>query len=466
MSHQKTIVFYLLMLISFSGYGQQRFWIHNKDSSGLKSIIKKPVVCSDWLQSCTYSLNLDEVQTLVKKGIVIQRVKSFKQHRTVCSNNTLSYAMEQIEAETFIKKGLDGQGVKIGIIDGGFLEANENPMLAHFFENNLVMFYKDYITPDLPPYDGSRGLDDGHGAEVWQQIGGYSKKKDILFGLATGSSYYLARTDHGAYEKRQEEDLLIEAMEDMHEMGVKLINVSLGYSVDYKDPSENYKPSQMDGKTTAIAQAVEIAALEKGMLIVVSAGNEAQDAWRTLSTPGDAEHALTVGSSKFKLWDKMNYSSIGPEYTDFVKPDISVYSTMGTSFAAPIVTGMAACLWQLDTTLTNLEIIELFHKAGNFYPYPNNYVGYGVPTCNRLLNLTQGQSPSEPKVIRTSRDRFKIPNDFESKIIVAYHKKAQKNVISRENMRPSGKKLKIKKIEGSTQTTLLTGQDIIEIFWK
>ena len=115
----------------------------------------------------------------------------------------------------------------------------------------------------------------------------------------------------------------------------------------------------MDGKSTAIARAVEIATTQKGMLIVVAAGNEARDAWQTLSTPGDAQHALTVGASKFDIWDKMDYSSIGPDYTDFVKPDISVYSTLGTSYSTPIVTGLVACIWQMDSTLTNLEIIDI-----------------------------------------------------------------------------------------------------------
>ncbi len=67
-----------------------------------------------------------------------------------------------------------------------------------------------------------------------------------------------------------------------------------------------------------IARAVDHAFYEKNMLVVVSAGNEgANVGWRVVSTPGDAKGALSVGATKLRVWDKMDYSSIGPESLSF-----------------------------------------------------------------------------------------------------------------------------------------------------
>ncbi|MFY0606176.1 MAG: S8 family serine peptidase [Cyclobacteriaceae bacterium] len=378
----------------------------------------------------------------------------------------LGFALEQIEAEKFIELGLNGAGVKVGIIDGGFLKANKDKSLSHFFENELVKSYKDYITPDMEEYGGAAGLDDNHGTEVWQLIGGLNRDKNIQFGLATAAEYYLARTDHGAYEKRIEEDYLIQAMEDMEKEGVKLINISLGYNVGFKSPEANYKVSQMDGKTTKLAKAVDYAALNKGMLIVVAAGNDAKTKWKIIDTPADAKYALTVGASKFKIWDKMSYSSIGPDFTDFVKPDISVYSTLGTSYSTPVVTGMAACLWQLKPELTNFEMMEIFKRAGNFYPYPNNYLGYGVPTASSLLKVIQGDSIPKLEPISTNKSIHKISVDEGLNYIVGFHKKDGYKVIKRLVYRPKNNKIKVKKVEGSTQSSILLGQEALEIFWQ
>ena len=221
----------------------------------------------------------------------------------------------------------------------------------------------------------------------------------------------------------------------------------------------------MDGKTSMVARAVDYAAKERGMLIIVAAGNEGSIKWQTLSTPADARYALTVGSSKQKVWDKMDYSSIGPNYTAFVKPDIAVYSTEGTSFSAPVVTGMAACIWQMDTSLTNFEIIELFQKAGNFYPYPNNYLGYGVPTCEEILKVYDNQQRALNQPIHSNKNfvSIKIPDDV--KYTVAFHKMDSVHVLHRIIYRQNGK-LKIKRPEGVVQTSILLDQQVKEIFWE
>lgn len=460
-----------LVLLLLSGpllQAQDKYWVyHQKDHSpDIKNVLPQPENCSEWLQACTYYLTDDQLRQLAGVGVKTTPVLTLIA-KSSPADPPLGFALEQVEAQQFIQKGLTGKGVKIGIIDGGFLDADKKKNLTHLFEKGLVKAYKDYVTPDMKAYGGTRGLDDDHGTEVWNLIGGVDSQKNIRFGLATEAEYYLARTDHGGYERRIEEDFFIEALEWMDSLGVKLVNASVGYNLGFTDPAENYKTSQMDGKTTAIARAVEIAATQKGMLIVVAAGNEGTvKNWQILSTPGDAEHSLTVGASKFSVWDKMNFSSIGPDFVDYVKPDVAVYSTTGTSYSTPVITGMAACIWELHPELTNLEIIRLFQEAGHFYPYPNNYLGYGVPTCTGILNILDGQESPEPKEIHTGRDFIRYKTDPEQKYLVAFHKRDSVHVISRVVYRPVGKKAKVKRLEGATQTSLLIGKEFVEIFWK
>ncbi|MFT4834749.1 MAG: subtilisin family serine protease [Flavobacteriaceae bacterium] len=447
--------------------GQAKYWLSAKDTTSAKQLVNllQPTFCSQWLGQCSYLLTSEQTESLFNSGIEITPVQQYEPASFDTGSELLGFPLEQIKAEYFIKLGLNGKGVKIGIIDGGFLKADNDKSLTHLFENDLVKEYKDYITPKMEPYSGAIGLDDNHGTEVWQLIGGVRTDKNVQYGLATASEYYLARTDHGAYEKRIEEDYLIQAMEDMYSKGVRLFNLSIGYNLGFKAPELNYRVEQMDGKTTALAKAVEHAALEKGMLIVVAAGNDAKTKWQIIDTPADAPHALTVGASKFEIWDKMDYSSIGPDFTDFVKPDISVYSTLGTSFSTPIVTGMAACIWQYDTTLTNLEIIEIFKKAGNFYPYPNNYLGYGVPTAENILKVMRDEPLVRPKTVNAKKEyRFKLNKSIS--YVVAFQKKDERNVMARFVYRPKKNQVKIKRYEDAQQTSVLIGSEVIEIFWK
>lgn len=453
---------------------QKKYWIKNDQAQQIKLIETvniSPIFCSDWVDACSYMLNENQVRLLDKK-LDLYPVLNFAQSSASNDGSLLGFALEQIEAQYFIDKNLNGAGVKIGIIDGGFLNANKDESLAHFFEDKnekkYVVYYRDFVTPKMEKYGGAYGLDDGHGTEVWQLIGGYNRSKNVQYGLATESQYYLARTDHGGYEKRLEEDYIIEAMEEMATQGVRLFNLSLGYTEDYTDTLENYKISDIDGKTSMLTQALDKAATELGLLFVVAAGNDGNLAWETLSIPADAKNVLTVGSSKFKIWDKINYSSIGPETLEFLKPNISIYSTLGTSFSTPVVTGLVACMMQYDSTLTNFQIIDILEKASNFYPFGNNYIGYGVPTCSNIFKILEGNEDkiNRPRTIHSSRNSVKINALNDAKTIVIFHKKDDRNVMHRVNLRSTKDKIQIDRPNGAQQSTVLFEKEVIEIFWE
>ena len=72
----------------------------------------------------------------------------------------LGFALEQINGQAIIDAGLTGKGVKIGIIDGGFLRADKSESLKSLFENNQVAGYKDYLDPEARSFAGSAAFDD------------------------------------------------------------------------------------------------------------------------------------------------------------------------------------------------------------------------------------------------------------------------------------------------------------------
>lgn len=380
------------------------------------------------------------------------------------SGQQLGFALEQINGQAIINAGLTGKGVKIGVIDGGFLRAEKSESLQKLFENDQVAGYKDYLDPEAEPFTGSAAFDDVHGTEVWELIGGRNDKNNVQYGLATGATYYLARTDHGGYERRQEEKFAIKAMEWMAKEGVRIINISLGYNFGFNDKRENYLPEQMDGQSTILTRAVDRLSEEYGILFVVSAGNDGNKKWRIVGSPGDAKSALTVGATKFKVFDGMTYSSEGPEWLDYVKPEISCYSSLGTSFSAPIISGLAACLLEKKPSLTNEELKSLIMRSGNLIS-PNNHIGFGVPNAGLALDYLDGLAKEPAKRTHTEKNSLTVELSNPSIYVTVYHQKNWK-VLKKEVIRSNKTNIKIKRREGAESSTVIWEDGSLEVVWE
>ena len=131
---------------------------------------------------------------------------------------------------------------------------------------------------------------------------------------------------------------------------------------------------------------------DKGIVLVCSAGNSGAGPWKKITPPGDADNVLTVGAiDKNKVL--ASFSSIGNTSDGRIKPDVmaigyksyvmgtdgNIRMGNGTSFSAPIMCGMVACLWQACPHLTAKQIIELVRHAGDRFNFPDNIYGYGIP---------------------------------------------------------------------------------------
>ncbi len=476
--------------VQFSDLPLTKQYIINLERAGIQPLVK-----SKWLNAVSVNLSATQIEKVKKFSFVKQIIpiesravlakvssKKYSDENVVKVQNfanvkkqqeddlRVDFAMKQIGIEHFLDAGLNGKGVTIGVIDAGFFGANDTQTLKHLFERKQILGVKDYVNPKKKDYFGEReSASDFHGTEVLNAITGRNFKENFQIGLATNANFYLARTDSGNREFRGEEDNWMAAMEWMDSLGVRLINTSLGYAKGFSNPKESYTPEQMDGKTSVIARAAKMAVDEKGIVLVVSAGNEGDDSsWRIISTPADVDGVIAIGATN-ELGMKMGYSSIGPEFLTYMKPNVSCFSLFGTSLAAPVITGFVACIMQAFPNLNNEEIRVILEKSTNLYPYGNNFIGYGIPSAKKALKLA-GKRPlneGEPRVIEVSENdkQVEIPMPV-GEIAVVFHKKNATHVLTQESVKAKYNFISLKRNSSVKQTTVMTREEVVEVIWK
>jgi hypothetical protein len=350
------------------------------------------------------------------------------------------------------------------------MNADAEPSLNHLIENEQIKFFQDYLLKgNNDPFYGKRIAQDDHGTQVLRMIAGSDNGTSIKYGMAENADLYLARTDHGIRERRLEEDYWVEAIELFYEMGIRLVNSSLGYTDGYDIRKENHSKKEVNGKSSMITKTAQKAA-EKGMLIVSAAGNDGHNKWEILSLPSDAKDLLTVGAVRFDDWSKIYYSSIGPDNLDYVKPDVVCFAANGTSFSAPVITGLAACIWEYDSTMSNKDVINIIKSGSHLAESPNNYIGYGVPDSKKIVSLLKHEIPqSNFQSIISNKDNIEIeiPDGIEA--IVIFHKKNSINIIKQKNIKIEGEQstLKIEKLNKSKFTTVVAQDKLfLEVDWQ
>jgi len=465
-----------LMNISLEQYSDiplNENYLNSIDGKGIK--IQNQ---SKWLNGVSATLTSEQKAWLQKQDFVKELVLISTPYKTLTKRSSkitglsdgkrYSTAISQMEATLMEEAGLTAEGIIIGVIDAGFYGLSKNKNLKHLLKEEKILGSKDFVDTEREDlFNDMATYSDDHGTQVVEHIAGI-KVKGPQFGFAVDASFYLARSEKGDTETRAEEDYWIRAMEWMDSLGVRIINTSLGYAMGFDDPKQNYELKDMNGKTAIISKAAQIASEDKGLLLIVSAGNEGNDAkWQIVSAPADAKGVLSVGATG-PGGLKAGYSSIGPDFLPYLKPNVACYSLMGTSFSAPVITGFAACLFQYKPAATGIEIKEIIEKSGHLYPFGNNYLGYGVPKTSTALNLLEGKDAINSIERKNALSKNEVIIKMASKSVedaVIFHKRKQFYVNQQVLMKPTGSKYKIKKPNGTTQSTFICGDRVIEIVW-
>ncbi len=296
-------------------------------------------------------------------------------------------------------KGITGEGVIIGVLDTGFdwkfHEASKN---IHVLDEYDFVFH-DSVTADQ---SGDVLGQDSHGTFVFSVIGGY--KDSTMIGTAYGSSFVLAKTEDTRSETHVEEDNYAAALQWMENLGVDVTSSSLGYNEF--DSGTSYTYADMNGKTTIVTKAAELA-FHYGVVTITAAGNEGTTKWHYIIAPADGFKTMAVGAVYF---DNIlaSFSSRGPTYDGRIKPDIVTmgvdvfgastngtnlytYGT-GTSSAAPIAGGIAALLLSAYPHLTNEQVRSIFHETSDNSENPDNERGYGLLSAAKAISFPNLQN--------------------------------------------------------------------------
>ncbi|MEM6765382.1 MAG: S8 family serine peptidase, partial [Bacteroidota bacterium] len=212
--------------------------------------------------------------------------------------------------------------------------------------------------------------------------------------------FLLARTEHERKENIIEEDHWIAALAWAVEQGADIVSTSVNFT------DHHYTPSQMDGKTAAASKAAAIAA-QKGCLIVCAMGNEGDSKWKIMGAPADVPEVLSVGGSLPMMPVHIPFASTGPAAGGGLKPNVSgpayVVTTekgkdyniqAGTSFACPLIAGVAACFLQQKPDLSPKAVINILQRFGHHFPYYDFYLGFGVPDMRKLWKEPAEMSPT------------------------------------------------------------------------
>ena len=338
-----------------------------------------------------------DVDYLAPSGVVSRLETSKSNKRAKISASDSLFQNDILDIGTMHSSGFQGEGMLIGVLDGGFQGVNEIEAFETMRNDGRIHFTYDFVRRSDDVYGNS-----DHGTKVLSLMAADWPEQSFV-GTAPKANYVLLVTENTSSEYRIEEYYWLIGAEKADSIGVDIINASLGYNL-FDDPSMDYQPKDMDGSTAVISQAAQLAS-EKGMLVVTSAGNEGSDVWQTVTAPGDVIDGLAVGSIQYN-YRKSIFSSTGPSWDQRVKPDLvalgsgaflvngsgKLVTGSGTSFSAPQVAGLAAAFWQAYPNLTVKEVLEAFRSSSDQYRNPDNDLGYGIPSFTALFNFEEAKS--------------------------------------------------------------------------
>lgn len=286
--------------------------------------------------------------------------------------------------------GFRGEQMQLALLDAGFLNYKTLSTFDSVRNNNRVLGTWDFVTNDT-----SVNEDYLHGMECFSTIA--ANLPGTFVGTAPQASFYLYRTEDVFSETVFEELNWAAGAEKADSLGVDVISSSLGYNT-FDGNVGNHTYSDMNGDISICARATDMAA-KKGMLVLNAVGNEGDKTWHYLVTPADADSCMAIGAVSINKTVAV-FSSYGPSSDGQIKPDVAAMGVNvaianttnglpefgnGTSFATPVIAGMATCLWQAFPEVNNMTIIDAFRQSADRYNNPDTRTGYGIPDVKKAF---------------------------------------------------------------------------------
>lgn len=280
--------------------------------------------------------------------------------------------------------GYRGKGMLIAVLDAGFIGVDRMAAFDSLNNNKRVLATRDFVRGNDWVYSFS-----DHGTKVLGCLA--ADIPNVLKGSAPEASYLLLRSEDADVEYPEEMFHWLVAAEFADSMGADIISSSLGYTTFDVPFHEDDRLALLDGTGSLISRAARWAA-SRGMLVMTAAGNEGDGLWERISAPADAPEVLSVGAVD-AAGNSATFSGKGPAAESRLKPEVAAPGVnipliqgngnlsegSGTSYATPLLSGLAACLWQSAPRLDAQTLREVIINSAHRGHFTDVQQGHGIP---------------------------------------------------------------------------------------
>jgi len=347
-----------------------------------------------------------------KAGIVVKPIKEYRSNQVI----TAATPAETIETlwdvfyllRSYFAPALTGAGLTVAVLDSGIRKSHESLKDKIIYEGN---FTSSPTSEDIF----------GHGTQVaFVAVGGVNAPNQKT-GVSPGAKIMSMKVIDDEGNGTDESiilgiDKVCELVETARKSNLRptdamypnVVNISLGGDDD----------GDADNPLRA---ACRQASKDYGLDVVAAAGN-AGPKMTTILLPACEPEVIAVGAvettGELSIWDK---SSRGPTVQGETKPDFVLWGTniemashksddeyltkSGTSFAAPILSGLTGLLWESGRRAYGESWSFRWVSSRDFAPYfclkpqaapmkKDNAYGFGLPAMGTMIGSVAGINTS------------------------------------------------------------------------
>jgi serine protease AprX len=311
----------------------------------------------------------------------------------------LNIATQEVGARIANRSGYTGKGVGIAILDTG---TYPHPDLT--MPRNRIIAFKDFVNKKISAYD-----DNGHGT--------------FVAGVAAGNGYG-SRGEYAGVAP-DAEIISIKVMDNKGQGNTSDILAGMQWVVDnHKEFNIRVMSLSLGSETSSIVKndplAVAVGEVWKRGIVVVAAAGNSGPRQGTITTPGVNASIITVGAVDDKRTTDISddeiaeFSSRGPALGGILKPDVVApgvdvvslntdknyksgqipsvlkkkYITLsGTSVSTPIVSGLAALMFEKNPDYTPNQIKKLFMENCHSISNDKYAEGSGIVEIGKIFKI-------------------------------------------------------------------------------
>jgi serine protease AprX len=347
-----------------------------------------------------------------KSGVVVKPIKEYRSNQVITAATTA----ETIETlwdvfyllRSYFAPALTGAGLTVAVLDSGIRKSHESLRDKVIYEGN---FTRSPTSEDIF----------GHGTQVAFVAAGGVNAPNQKTGVSPGAKVMSMKVIDDEGNGTDESiilgiDKVCELVESARKSNLQLTDVMYPNVVNISLGGDD------DGDTdNPLRAACRQASKDYGLDVVAAAGN-AGPKMTTILLPACEPEVIAVGAvettGELSIWDK---SSRGPTVQGETKPDFVLWGTniemashkaddeyltkSGTSFAAPILSGLTGLLWESGRRAYGESWSFRWVSARDFAPYfclkpqqapvkKDNAYGFGLPAMGTMIGSVAGINTS------------------------------------------------------------------------